>query len=118
MLQKLGGDENLLKDVVVIFLEEAPKAMTSLHDAAQQGNAAIMERVAHTLKGDLGYLGLPEIVQLAAELEDLSRSGDLHLAREKSAAFEREIAAVCLEVTKSIEAGSEKHRVAGAGESQ
>ena len=62
-LEQLGGDEMLLQEVMDIFLEEAPKHMAALHLAVAQGIAETVETTAHSLKGELGYLGLPEILQ-------------------------------------------------------
>jgi HPt (histidine-containing phosphotransfer) domain-containing protein len=68
--EQLGGDETLLQEVLDIFLEEAPKHVAALRLAVVQGIAETVETTAHSLKGELGYMGLPEISQKAAELEE------------------------------------------------
>jgi HPt (histidine-containing phosphotransfer) domain-containing protein len=57
--------------VVDIFLEEAPKHLSALRLAVAQGIEETVEMTAHTLKGELGYMGLPEISQKAGELEEM-----------------------------------------------
>jgi len=71
-LEQLGGDEMLLQEVMDIFLEEAPKHLAALRLAVTQGVAETVETAAHTLKGELGYLGIPEISQRASQIEETS----------------------------------------------
>src|ERR1700760_110404 len=90
-LEHLGGDERLLREVLSIFLAEAPKHMEALRAAVTQGVAATVETAAHTLKGELGYLGIPEISRMAAQLEDMGRSRNLTGAPGLLAQFEADV---------------------------
>ena len=90
-LEQLGGDETLLQEVVDIFLEEAPKHLAALRLAVAQGIAETVETTAHTLRGELGYMGLPEISQKASELEEMGRSNDLRGAASFLSQFEADI---------------------------
>jgi two-component system, sensor histidine kinase and response regulator len=76
-LEHLGGDVALLQEVLDIFLSEAPKHLAALHLAVAQGTPKAIETCAHTLKGELGYIGLPEIVQTAAEIESMGCSSNV-----------------------------------------
>ena len=60
-LERLGGDETLLHEVIEIFLNDVPKHMASLGRAIAAGDAVAVEGAAHTLKGELGYLGISEV---------------------------------------------------------
>jgi len=93
-LERLDGDEHLLYDVIGIFLEDIPKHMTSLQQAVAQGNAEALAKTAHSLKGELGYLGISELSQKAGELEEMGRRSDLEHAAGAFAVFEMEISAV------------------------
>jgi CheY-like chemotaxis protein len=95
-LERLGGDEELFHEVVEIFLEESPKQMSSLRHAIADGNAEDIERTAHSLKGDLGYLGISEVSQKASELEEMGREHNLQHTAEAFATFESGIAGVLL----------------------
>ena len=90
-LEQLGGDETLLQEVLDIFLEEAPKHLAALRLAVAQGIAETVETTAHTLRGELGYMGLPEISQKASELEEMGRSNDLRGAASFLSQFEADI---------------------------
>lgn len=93
-LERLGGDEKLLQDVVEMFLEDGPKQMASLQNAIAEGNAKDIERVSHTLKGELGYLGISAVLQIAGELEEMGRKHKLQHAAKLFARFETEISEV------------------------
>ena len=72
-LEQVGGDEALLQEVLDIFLEEAPKHLAALRLGVAQGIAKTVETSAHTLKGELGYMGLPDRSQTVAEIESMGR---------------------------------------------
>ena len=90
-LEQLGGDEALLQEVLDIFLDEAPKHLAALRLAVVQGIAKTVETSAHTLKGELGYMGLPEISQTAAEIESMGRSNNVPGAASLLSQFEADL---------------------------
>jgi signal transduction histidine kinase/CheY-like chemotaxis protein len=95
-VERLGGDEELLHEVVEIFLEEGPKQMTTLRHAIAEGNAECIEKTAHSLRGELGYLGISEASLKARELEEMGRKHDLQHTAEVFAALETGISGVLL----------------------
>ena len=76
-LERLGGDEKLLHEVIEIFLENTPGRLLALQHAMSEHNAEALERAAHSLKGELGYLGISALSQKARELEEMGRNRDL-----------------------------------------
>jgi CheY-like chemotaxis protein/HPt (histidine-containing phosphotransfer) domain-containing protein len=90
-LEKLGGDKNLLQDVMKIFLEENPKHIAKLRSAIAQNDAETVEKAAHSLKGELGYIGGPEILQRSRDLEEMGRNRNLKQAPEVFAILEAEL---------------------------
>jgi len=93
-LEGLGGDEQLLREVIGIFLEEIPKHLASLRQAIADGNAEALFRTAHSFKGELGYLGISELSRKAGELEEMGRKSDLEHAAGVFAVFEKEISGI------------------------
>ena len=89
-LERLDGDENLLQEVINIFLEETPKLLTQLHEAIANFNAEMLERTAHGLKGQLGYLGVATLSDKARDLELMGRRSEFTNATELIAVLERE----------------------------
>jgi HPt (histidine-containing phosphotransfer) domain-containing protein len=69
-LARLGGDEGLFHEIIEIFMQQAPKQMASMREALAQGDKDATERIAHTLKRELGYLGISGASHNACELED------------------------------------------------
>ena len=88
LLDHLGGDEGLFREVIDIFLEEAPKSVEGLRAALEAGDGDNAERIAHGLKGELGYLGVEKVSEQVRELEEGARNGDLKRALHIFASFE------------------------------
>ena len=80
--EHVGGDESLLRELLEIFLEETPKQLTVLENAIHNADGPGVENAAHTLKGELGYLGLAESAALARDLERMGRERELQSAPE------------------------------------
>jgi len=94
MLERLGGDEKLLHEVIEIFVDQAPTHMETLRRALAQGDADSVEKTAHSMKGELGYLGITDVTQKARELEELGRRHNLEQAARVFVSFEPEISAI------------------------
>jgi HPt (histidine-containing phosphotransfer) domain-containing protein len=90
-LEQLGGDEMLLQEVMEIFLDQAPKHLAALRLAVTQGVAETVETAAHTLKGELGYLGIPEISQRASQIEEMGRCNNVSGAATLLPQFEADV---------------------------
>ncbi|MBI2159738.1 MAG: Hpt domain-containing protein [Candidatus Rokubacteria bacterium] len=69
-LHWVGGDRQLLRELVAIFVEEAPGRLAELRRAAAARDATTVERVAHSLKGSAGLLGAASLHAASAELEE------------------------------------------------
>src|SRR5450631_715759 len=92
-LGRVDGDEALLRELVQIFLDESPKHLASLQRAIETANLEEIERTAHSLKGELGYLGLPDAWQTAKELERMGRERTLQTAADLFVSFHAEVSA-------------------------
>ena len=68
-LARVERDEALLSELVQVFLEELPEQLNSIERGLATADFEVVERTAHTLKGELVYLGLSEIADKAKELE-------------------------------------------------
>jgi len=72
-LERLDHDETLLDELIGIFLEETPKQLTLLQQSIASEDFALLERTAHTLKGELNYLGLSDAAEKCRVMEGLGR---------------------------------------------
>jgi signal transduction histidine kinase/DNA-binding response OmpR family regulator len=96
--EELGGAE-ALRQVITTFLESTPRFLGGLRDAASRGDAAGMQRVAHTLKSTSAMLGATALSAQCAELERLSRAGTVPDAVARVAAIDALYDAVTLALT-------------------
>jgi len=76
-LQRLGDDVELLRDIVQIYLEDAPAIVERIHTAISQSDANSLQRAAHSLKGLAATLSAAEVVGVAAKLEHLAATRDM-----------------------------------------
>jgi CheY-like chemotaxis protein len=88
LLDRVGGDRELLHDMVQLFLEHYPPLLSELRQAVARRDAAAIQRLAHTLKGSVGNFGTQVAYQAALELETLAREGRLPLLDETYRVFE------------------------------
>jgi CheY-like chemotaxis protein len=73
-LARVGGDENLLAELFRIFQTDAPAWLSQGREAIQRGDAALLRRAAHTIKGAASSLGAQQTRIAAARLEELGRT--------------------------------------------
>ncbi|MDW7709558.1 MAG: PAS domain S-box protein [Deferrisomatales bacterium] len=93
LLRRLMGDEDLARRVVCGILDEVPRQIGALRTALEAGDAAEVERQAHSIQGISAISGAVTLRSVARAMEENGRSGDLRgvSARlgELEAAFER-----------------------------
>jgi two-component system, sensor histidine kinase and response regulator len=70
-LETVGGDRNLLKDLINIFIAESDKMLNDISKAIQSRNAKELRRAAHAVKGALRHLGAQVVSEPAVELEKM-----------------------------------------------
>jgi signal transduction histidine kinase/DNA-binding response OmpR family regulator/HPt (histidine-containing phosphotransfer) domain-containing protein len=114
-LERLGGDEKLFHEVIEIFLDDVPKHMASLRRAIAAGDAEAVEGAAHTLKGELGYLGISEVSQKARELEEFGKNSDLRFAADRYTTLASELSELLTSMRGTMGANPGVEMVAGRG---
>ena len=90
-LERLDGDEELLKELCQIFLQEYPALLQKLRKAISESDAESVQRTAHSLKGEVSYLGAPDATKTAKSLEDMGRERKLSQALKAFTVLEREL---------------------------
>ena len=88
VLDRVGGDESLLKEITDIFLSEYPVLLAEIREAIQRRDATKLEQCAHTLKGCVSNFGADAATSAAYELEMLARRKSLDEAPEALRALE------------------------------
>jgi two-component system, sensor histidine kinase and response regulator len=77
LLEAMDGDEEQLRTLAGLFLEDAPMIRTALKDAVARADAGEMERIAHRLKGSASIFRARNVAVAAAALEVMARCSDL-----------------------------------------
>lgn len=73
----IGGDRDALTEIVDAFVEEAPGRLAELRRGAEQGDATLAGRAAHTLKSNGLTFGAVELASLCRRLEVAARADEL-----------------------------------------
>jgi len=93
-LSRVGGDVDLLKEVVELFLDDYPATFEKIKGAVESRDPAALEHHAHSLKGSVSTFGANRAFQAAFTLEKQGRSGDLTGAQDGVAQLEQALAAL------------------------
>ncbi len=91
-LDRCGGDSDLLRNMVQIFLQQSETLRVEIGAAVARGDAPALERTAHRLKGSIGNFSAPRAFAAAQRLEDLGRHGDLTHSPAAQADLEKTLA--------------------------
>ncbi|HVA40530.1 MAG TPA: Hpt domain-containing protein [Candidatus Binataceae bacterium] len=92
--------ENLLSDLVEMFIGEVPRQLATLEKALAKGDAGAARLTAHTLKGTGGNFGAARMQTLAYAIEEKGRNGSL----DGACALLVQLRAECVRVRKALEA--------------
>jgi HPt (histidine-containing phosphotransfer) domain-containing protein len=76
-LRRLGGDEELFRDLVRFFNEDAPILLQQVREGIRGGRPDDVTRGAHSLKGLCAGFSALAATEAAAKLEAIGRSCDL-----------------------------------------
>ena len=91
MQTQLGGDEELIGEVIAIFLEDYPARLQAIDAAIQRANAADIRAAAHALKGGASNLCAASVVKQAGALESAAASGDVVSSSDRFNALSAEV---------------------------
>lgn len=76
-LTRVGGDAELLREVVELFLDDYPPALERIRTAVAAQDASAVEHHAHSLKGSVSTFGAKRAFEAAFALEKQGRAKDL-----------------------------------------
>jgi len=90
LLRRVQGNDDLLAELVRLFLDDAPKQIKEIHSAVRDGAASRLEYAAHSLKGSAASLGARALAEAARKLELRGRDKQVDGAEADLAALDRE----------------------------
>jgi len=79
-LERFGGDEALLADVIRVFIEDCPARLDEIRTAVEARDAEGIRNSAHALKGAAGNLSARGLFEAAAVLERVGAESRLDAA--------------------------------------
>lgn len=93
LLEDIGGDTTALAELLHAYLDDTPRLLHDLEQAAAAGDTAALGMTAHTLKSTSASMGATALAALCEELGHKLRSGAAADRREHcariAAEFER-----------------------------
>jgi HPt (histidine-containing phosphotransfer) domain-containing protein len=98
LLAGFGGRADLVKNVIDVFLTDAPVMLGRLTEAARAANAADLAAAAHAIKGSAGLFSQGETYSDARAREQRARSGDLSEASRACETIERSLSRLMMEL--------------------
>ena len=96
------GEPDVLAEILTVFLEEVPRRIERLKAAWWDGNAAEVQRAAHSLKGSSGNIGASRLFGVCKQIDDRAKAGELRID-ELIAELDREYLNVEAEIKRLLE---------------
>lgn len=98
-----GDNDEFLRDIAGIFLEDTPARITELDLSLAKGDVPTFVRAAHTIKGSSSNLGALALRAVAERLEYQSRKSGLDVVTGDLAALKIEFARLQVELQKLLQ---------------
>ncbi len=96
-IKRVAGNQRLYRNLLLQFAAKQAEAPAQIYAAIDSGDMKLAERVAHTVKGVAGNLGLGEVFSVAEKLERAIRHGggvEAAVLEEFSEAIGRQVGAI------------------------
>jgi signal transduction histidine kinase/DNA-binding response OmpR family regulator len=77
LLERLSGDNELLDEVIAVFIDDIPGQLEELEQALDDRDAELVRLKAHRIKGASANIGAQAVRETALEIEHASRDGQL-----------------------------------------
>ena len=80
LLNRVNGDEEIVTEVMEVFLQDVPQQILFLQEAIANGDEMLAVRQAHSIKGAAADVGAVALQEVAFEMEKTARGGQLNKA--------------------------------------
>jgi len=90
-LERIGIDKFMLDELVTLWLHTAGEQVTQLAQAVEHGDADVVQRLGHNMKGSAASIGADRISEVARRLEVMGKSGDLTDGAATFSALQQEV---------------------------
>jgi HPt (histidine-containing phosphotransfer) domain-containing protein len=96
--EAFDDDRNGIAELLEMALETGAKHRRALEEGLANGDAVMVARAAHGIKGSAGNIGANGVYQIAAELDERARAGNLDGSAERVHAIDDAYARVADEI--------------------
>ena len=79
-LKRVAGNRRLYRDLLRQFAAKQGDAAAQISAALEKGDHKLAERIAHTVKGVAGNIGITEVQSVAQKLEKALRDGEINVS--------------------------------------
>jgi two-component system, sensor histidine kinase and response regulator len=93
LLERLDNDSKLAAQIAEVYLAESANLQTEIANALERGDAEALRFHAHSIKGATGCIGNEALHQVAFQLENSGRDGNLARGAEVLPEFQHLLAA-------------------------
>jgi two-component system, sensor histidine kinase and response regulator len=107
LLDRVDGDEQLMDEVIRIFLEDCAQQLTAIRDAVDQKSPDAIRTAAHALKGAAGNLSANGLFEAADLLERIGAESRMDVAAAAWRRLSAEAATVIDALRREISDNSE-----------
>jgi HPt (histidine-containing phosphotransfer) domain-containing protein len=90
VLERIGGDELFLQELLKIYFQEFSAKRTLLQEAIAQGNFTLIQELGHSLKGASANLSLASLKKVCFSLEIAGREKKIEQAQNALRTLETE----------------------------
>jgi signal transduction histidine kinase/DNA-binding response OmpR family regulator/HPt (histidine-containing phosphotransfer) domain-containing protein len=94
LLDQIGGDPNIARKLIEMFLQSLPEYLTEIRSAAARRDDRTLVRVAHAVKGAIANFTTGTSHALALRLEQAARKADWAAIEQAQSEFEQQMIAL------------------------
>ena len=102
LLERVGGDEDLLKELAELFMDDSLRLVDRIRRAVMQKDADELEKASHGLKGSVLNFEAKKVADIAQALETMGRNRDITQAQNVVDELEKRIEALRAELKAII----------------
>lgn len=96
------GEPDVLTEILTVFQAEVPRRIDRLKTAWRAGEAAAVQRAAHSLRGSSGNIGADALFEVCRQIDERAKRGELGI-EDLVEALDREYANVEAEIRRLLQ---------------
>lgn len=95
-LERFEGDEELLEELLEIYVDDAPNIFARFVEALEKGDLSVAEREAHSMKSASANVGAERVRDASMQAEKAAKAGDRATVERLLEEMQSEFQTFCL----------------------